>query len=103
MEAVALGVQRILQDLLGAEVREIEVAAPAVVKRYFQAYQNVVAVKNFSFSKEWDNFEFVPRGTIYATAGDEEYSANRDSWMLFPKAPDSVVEGDEVCILLERK
>jgi len=74
-----------------------------LVKKYFHAYENVIAVEGFSFSKEWCNFEFVPEGTVYAKARDKKYLAQRDSHMLFPKSTDSIVEGNEVCILLEKK
>ncbi len=103
VNSIARGIQKILEDLLGAKVDKVEVVTSPITKKYFQAYKNVVAGNNFSFTKDWSNFEFVPRDTVYAKAKDKEYVASCDSFMLFPKSPESIIEGNEVCILLEKK
>ncbi len=103
VDSIAKGIQRIVENLLGARVHTVDETLDPAVKKYFHAYENVIAAKKFAFTKEWANFESVPDGTVYATAEGKTYRTDRDAVILFPKAKDSIVEGNEVCILLEKK
>ncbi len=68
-------------------------------KEYLHAYENNVADEGFVFVKEWQNFESVPTGTLYAKSAKKMYVTTKDSSILFPKK--TIVEGIEACILLE--
>ena len=100
---VASGLQKILEELLGAKVHKLIIENELITRRYYYAYINIIAGENFSFCKEFGNFDFVAKGTTYATQKDKIYVTDRDSLILFPKAKDSIVKGNEVCILLEKK
>lgn len=103
VEGIAAGIQKIIQELLGAQLNNVLTTKLNISKKYFYAYENIVATIGFAFNKEWMPFEFIPKGAIFAECKNKRYVADRDSYILFPQANENILEGDEVCILLEKK
>lgn len=72
----------------------------------FNAYKNLIAGENFAYAKEFNNWEEVSAGTLIATEGEgqnvTEIYAPVDSYLLFQKKKDSIVVGNEVCVLAEK-
>lgn len=69
-----------------------------IEKEFLHAYENIIADKGFTFTKAWQNFEEIKKGTLYATSTQKEYYTLQDSLILFPKK--TIVQGLEACILL---
>lgn len=71
----------------------------------WDAYWNVIAGKNFKFTKEWQNFEEIPAGTLIATDPGEngDVVASEASIILFPKSKENLVVGNEACIIARKK
>lgn len=72
----------------------------------YHAYKNLLAGKNFAYAKEFNNWEEVSAGTLIATQGEGddflEIYAPVDSYLLFQKKKDSIVTGNEVCVLAKK-
>ena len=102
VESTASGLAKILENILGATFTKNFQVMPSE-KKYWHAYEHVPADEGFTFEKIWGNFEFLPKGTKYATSLNKEYIVNCDSYILFAKSQENIVLGNEVCILLEEE
>ncbi len=71
----------------------------------WDAYWNVIAGENFEFTKDWQNFQEVPAGTLIATdpEGNGDVVTSQDSIILFPKSKANLVVGNEACIIARKK
>jgi len=102
VEPIANGFAQILENILGATFTKNFEVMPTK-KKYWHAYENVPADEGFAFEKIYGNFEFLPKGTKYATSINKDYIVDRDSYILFAKSQENIVFGSEVCILLEEE
>jgi len=79
------------------------VGSPIHEFNYNYAYENIVAQPEFSYVKEFQNFETLPAGTVYAEYPDKKLAVDRDSQIVFPKSKANIVIGSEAGILVEPK
>lgn len=68
---------------------------------HYYAYKNIIPDEGFEFVKPFANFEFLPAGTVYATCGDQIFTTDRDSQMIFAKSKANMVIGEEAGVLVE--
>ncbi len=62
------------------------------VFRVFKAETN-----NFTFSKEYRNFEMLPAGRVFATDGEKKIRARKNECIIFPRKNQAI--GAEACLL----
>ncbi|MBP7671068.1 succinylglutamate desuccinylase/aspartoacylase family protein [Candidatus Gracilibacteria bacterium] len=62
-------------------------------------YQAIAATSHdFAFTKDWQNFEFIPASTVFAHDGDIALSTTKDSKIIFPKSG-KLIPSTIACIL----
>lgn len=69
----------------------------------WDAYWNVIAGENFSWTKPWGNFDSMPAGTHFATSDSTKLVAEENSIILFPKDGANIIPGSEVCIIAKKQ
>lgn len=93
---VIKNIKTFLQEL---DVYDFELAVnSAHIAQQMLIYADVIPQSgSFSFVKDFENFDFVEKGSIIALDGDAEITAKQDSYVVFPKI--KIFPGRAACYL----
>lgn len=107
-----INIEEVLNKIINAIKRlgiiddKIESTKTAIKTDEFElldAYHNVIATPGFKFTKDWQNFEIIEVGEVYAEDENGKIVATKRSQIIFAKPKDKIVIGQQAAMLLTAK